>query len=576
MKSGVINLLPGAFVQNLKPQELAADPELSTLTAEGRAIFWYNITEDKYKYFNGTAIRVMGGEELPTDLLRADGSVAMAEGSDFLLAGADQSASADNAAVSKGHVALLVSTKQDTITGSATTILADNLAADIVVVTNADGKMAAAAVTAAELAHLTGATAPLQTQIDSKQAALGYAPFNKAGDVLEGELNANGKKISNLPAPVDGTDAARQIDIENAIAGMNWQDDVKDTQVDATLDPTDAPAKGVRYIITDPAALHANFGTITDVAKNDIVAFNGTDFVVVFASLHASAQGTTLWNEATSGFLRIEGTGETQAWKPFGGISGVTAGAGLSKSGNTIEVKIGAGIIADVDGFLQTDVAADGSIQLLDSGDGEHKNKKVAVKLNGATLTSTAEGLAVSAGGITETEIAASAFGAGLTGGAGTAAAIKIKADGLVAVDEGGVFVDETALAAKVLYKTGGSVDALQLVAAPVAELDVVNLKHLDERLAGVSGSIGGVVAVYDKTGEADVAAKVHTFKHDKGSRFGNITVFDDAGYQIIPDEAVCVDANTVRVELTVAMKVAIAFAANYVKPAPVPEPTPE
>lgn len=53
-------------------------------------------------------------------------------------------------------------------------------------------------------------------------------------------------------------------------------------QVDATLDPGASPADRDAYILTDTAALHANFGTIAGVGDDDIVMYKNGAFVVVF------------------------------------------------------------------------------------------------------------------------------------------------------------------------------------------------------------------------------------------------------------------------------------------------------
>lgn len=57
---------------------------------------------------------------------------------------------------------------------------------------------------------------------------------------------------------------------------------VLDIQVDATLDPGASPAVDDSYILTDVAALHANFGTIDGVGDDDTVRYNGEAFVISF------------------------------------------------------------------------------------------------------------------------------------------------------------------------------------------------------------------------------------------------------------------------------------------------------
>jgi len=61
-----------------------------------------------------------------------------------------------------------LSTKQDTITGAATTITSSNLTASRVLISDASGKVATNAVTSTELGYLSGVTSNIQTQLNSK------------------------------------------------------------------------------------------------------------------------------------------------------------------------------------------------------------------------------------------------------------------------------------------------------------------------------------------------------------------------------------------------------------------------
>jgi hypothetical protein len=61
--------------------------------------------------------------------------------------------------------------KQITVTGAASTVTASNLAPNIVVVTNAAGKLSNNAVTTTELGYLAGATSGIQAQLDTKRYA---------------------------------------------------------------------------------------------------------------------------------------------------------------------------------------------------------------------------------------------------------------------------------------------------------------------------------------------------------------------------------------------------------------------
>lgn len=105
---------------------------------------------------------------------------------------------------------------------------------------------------------------------------------------LGAALDAQGNKITNLATPTAGTDAANKTYVDSAIQGLSWEEPVLNIQTDNTLDPGASPTTGDRYILTNSSDLQANFGTITGVGDNDIVEYDGADFVV---SYDASVQG---------------------------------------------------------------------------------------------------------------------------------------------------------------------------------------------------------------------------------------------------------------------------------------------
>lgn len=156
--------------------------------------------------------------------------------------------------------------------------------------------------------------------------------------------------------------------VERAIAGLDFQKDVLDVQVDATLDPGAAPAVGDRYIITDAGNLHAHFGTIAGVANNDIVEFDGSAFVVEY-DVSSAGPGALAWNRAATAWFRWDSIG----WDEFGGLAGVSGGIGITVDGATISLDLSeltelAGA-ADVDDF----------VAITDTSDGD-ASKKVSVQ----------------------------------------------------------------------------------------------------------------------------------------------------------------------------------------------------
>lgn len=557
---GNVDLRGQSQILNFRPEILAADPAVEALF-EGRG--WWNSADKALKFYNGTEVVTLAiGGDL-SDYIRADGTTSMT--ADLLLSSADQSGSEANAAISKGYALQLLTAKQDTVTGAASTIVAADLTANKAVVSDAQGKVIEGGATAAEIAHLSGVTAPLQGQIDGKQAKLAYTPLNKAGDNLEGDVNAGGHKITGLGAPVAPTDAARQIDIDNALSGLNWQEDVKGVQVDDTMGPG-AAVKGDRYILTNVAALHADFGTIAGVDNGDIVEHDGTEFVVVFdvSAEGAKANGALAWDNGSKTYKRLlEG-----AWGSFGGLSDINAGAGLEQVGNTLNVRMGAGIVELPEDGVGIDLRAESGLALL-NGEGVEStaaDAKLSVKLDGVTLAKTAAGLKVAAKGIGAAELAAAALGNGLVGGDGSVVTVKAKNAGGIVVDADGVSVDNAKLGETFLAKTGDTAADLKVTAAPVAETDVARLKEVTDAKAAMQTVVDGVKATFDASevvydGLATVQT-THTIAHNLNNRYPQVEVVDANGDTVLAD-VTRVDANNVSVTVAPATGVVVIVRGN-------------
>ncbi len=124
--------------------------------------------------------------------------------------------------------------------------------------------------------------------------------------------------------------------VDDSIASVatlgEWQDSILDIQADATLDPTASPTLGDRYIIGDKDALHANFGTIAGVANDDIVEFDGTNFVVA----HVPVTGSRVGNDSETDRLYFF---SGSAWSAVY-FESTTASLGCKKSGFDIQADL--------------------------------------------------------------------------------------------------------------------------------------------------------------------------------------------------------------------------------------------
>ena len=537
---------------NLRIENLAVDPQPVDLAGLD-ALMWFNTAEAVLKYWDGTAVEQIAVGGTLEDYLRRDGTAAML--ADLILSSTDQSASSNLSAISKGYAVTLLSAKQDTITGAATTIVSLNLGANKALVSDAAGKVGESATTAAEIGFLSGVTSGVQAQIDGKQAALGYVPVNKAGDSMGGDLAFQGHRVIGLPKGVDPTEPVRVTDLDAALAGFNWQDDVAGVQVDATLVPT--LTAGIRYVLTNVAALDAGFGTIADVANGDIVESDGAAFHVVYdVSADPKSEGTIAFSVADQEFVRYV----AGVWKRFYGLDSIVDGIGLKKEGNVLSVNLGAGVAQLPSDEVGID-AGDGLGLFLAGIESTNTAAKLEVKLDGTTLEKAGTGLKVKAQGITENELAASVVGSTLVGGAGSALNVNFGA-GLETDVDGKLAVDFADLDGKYLNIAGDTATDLKVTAVPVAETDVARLKEVTDLSTSVNTAIGALATryaattfVYDGTATAQAS---HSVAHGLGSKYVQVTVVDENDFVILPDDVQFVDANTLVVSVVPASKVRV------------------
>lgn len=570
MKQGSITLTASAVIRNLKPESLASDP--SGLAEKATARIWFNSTEKKLKFFDGEAIHVLAVGGNLEDYLKSDGTVAMT--GDLILPSADQSASDAKAAVSKGYMETELAKKQANLTGAATSIANANLEAEKVLVSDVDGKVGVGAASAAELAHLVGLTESVVTALGKKENTIGFVPLDIAGsNAMTGDLSFGGFKATGLKKGEAANDAVTVAQLQNAVAGLDFQKDVNGIQVDNTLDVTDA-VKGARYIITDSANVHASFGSITGLADNDIVEFDGTVWTLAY-DVSVQGEGALVWNIETGEYFRFDTT-----WDKFGGLAGVTAGLGLTKDGDTINVNLGGGVVA-IEDVITVATYAGGALQLVNPTDGtvsSDPNAVLAIKFDGESLEATVDGIRVKANGITKGMINADVVGNGLQGGAGTAMAVKA-ADASIVVDENGVKVNEA---------HSDTIYARQDGAAFTAPITVVNATEASHAMpksqveAAISSMAGDQVSElqtrfensYFTYNSGGAPALSFTIVHNLGTLDVQAVCYDDMDDQFIPNSVTCTDENTITVTVADAMDIRVVVQGLKAKAVTPPAPT--
>lgn len=92
----------------------------------------------------------------------------------------------------------LIATKQATITGAATTITGADLTASKALISNSSGKVAVSAVTETELSYVAGVTSSIQTQVDSKEDTITGAATTITGS----DLTVSKAVISNASGKI--------------------------------------------------------------------------------------------------------------------------------------------------------------------------------------------------------------------------------------------------------------------------------------------------------------------------------------------------------------------------------------
>lgn len=203
---------------------------------------------------------------------------------------------------------------------------------------------------------------------------------------MAANLNLNSNKITNLATATNAGDAVNLAQLQSYVAGLDFQADVNDVVADAsTTSPgtgLPAAATGQRYILqSGTGSLHAGWSTIAGVGDNDIVQYNGSAWVVAY-DVSVQGEGALVWDKDSNAFYRYDGTD----WSEFGGLAGITAGAGLQKSGNVLSLEL------DTDPGLEYDTPGDAG--------------KLRVKVDGSTIERHSSGIRVKADGITANEIA--------------------------------------------------------------------------------------------------------------------------------------------------------------------------
>lgn len=529
-------------IQNLRVENLATDP---ATPASGQ--MWYNTTDGVYRGYDGTTVVTFasgGNTQLILDEVNAIETSAGLNADGTYTAHADTNYinGATNLKAADKLLDAQVKINSDAIAaaGSAASALTTEVnAIETGIGLNADGTYTApvGANYVGSATDLKSAVVALDTQVKTNSDAIAAnadeidTKVAKAGDAMSGNLAFGGtNRVTGIAAGVNAGDAVNKAQLDAAIAGFTWENAVDALVADHTA-------------IATPLALGARIADSTANKIFTVTTAGDSGATAVFDGGETLVDGAAFFDKSNETGYVFNGVEIVQ----FTGGGQLTAGVGLVKTGNVIDINMGAGIGQLPSDEVGIDVLASGGLFLTVDGstDSTDTAAQLSVKLDGATLARSSSGVKVSAAGITATEIAASVAGNGIQGGAGTA--LSVKADTGILVTATGVALDTTFADARYINTAGDTMTgALVLAGDAVNALEAVTKQSQDALAAKLAAS----TFVYD----GSVSAASHTVTHNLGSQFANVTVVDSANKVIIPD-AVVFDSAT---QLTVSFSSAI------------------
>jgi hypothetical protein len=202
-------------------------------------------------------------------------------------------------------------------------------------------------------------------------------------------VSMNGQRITNVATPTSLTDAPNKSYVDNLSYGMAWKEPVRAATIAnitlsglQTIDGV-ALTAGQRVLVKNQTTASANgiYEAYSTAWTRTADADEAGDLenAAVFVS-----EGTTLadtaWVMTANPPLTVGTTNLT--WVQFAGGGAVTAGAGLTQTGNTIDVGAGTGITVAADSVALDTTYADGRYALAANG-----AKRFAANVAAATST---------------------------------------------------------------------------------------------------------------------------------------------------------------------------------------------
>jgi hypothetical protein len=399
------------------------------------------------------------------------------------------------------------------------------------------------------------------------------------------DISWNNYKLTSLAPGAVGTDAVNLNQLQAAVAGLSWKQSV----LAATTANIDLATGG--ELTLDGIALLAGDRVLvknqTSATDNGIYIVStgawtrATDFDAITDSISSAAvfvedgasQADTGWT-VTSNVTVLDNEGaEPIIWTQFNGAAGITAGIALTKSGNTLDLNVGAGIFVDGADAINLDVYSANSSALILTDDGATRSDplspaaKLHLLLDTATsgqLEQGANGLKVTANAITKLELHANVAGAGLTGAAGAALAV-VSAIGTAATGgdlSSATDWDGVAQITVTEDAVGVTLGSTSTTAAPGNHTHKAAVITFDVGTTNLPATVQDAIVAID-TSLDDVAADLSNVKTATGvdattgefiahtASTTSIAAFKSATSMFAVDEALAAEIDTVKTNIT-------------------------
>lgn len=301
-------------LQNAVIQNLAAAP-----SSPKKGQIYFNTGNNTYQYYDGTAWQSIGSGT-------ATGTVT-----------AVSVASANGFA---GTVANPTTTPAISVSTTVSGLLKGN------------GTSISAATSGTDYAPPTATTSSLK---GNGSGGFSAATLNDNG-APTADYSMNSHKLTNLLDPTTAQDAATKNYVDATAQGLDYKQSVAVATTanitlsgEQTIDGVTTSAS--RILVKNQSTASANGIYVTNAgawtrATDASSSTNLTSGALVYVEA-GTANGGQQWVLTTTGVITVGTTSQT--WSQFSGASTLTAGSGLTSSGNTFNVGAGTGIVVNTD-----------------------------------------------------------------------------------------------------------------------------------------------------------------------------------------------------------------------------------